>query len=39
LERSRKRKNDDDGGRGGAGAGGDMGREFERRKKRAMRRN
>lgn len=37
LERSRKRKNDDDGGRGGAG--GDIGREFERRKKRAMRRN
>ncbi|THY04447.1 hypothetical protein D6D01_10100 [Aureobasidium pullulans] len=38
LERSRKRKVDDnDGGRGGAG--GDIGREFERRKKRAMRRN
>ncbi|KAI4746086.1 hypothetical protein E4T50_03565 [Aureobasidium sp. EXF-12298] len=37
LERSRKRKNDDDGGRGGAG--GDIGRDFERRKKRAMRKN
>ncbi|KAH0351028.1 hypothetical protein KCU81_g2474, partial [Aureobasidium melanogenum] len=35
LERSRKRKVDDDGGRGGA----DIGRDFERRKKRAMRRN
>ncbi|KAI4716472.1 hypothetical protein E4T48_07332 [Aureobasidium sp. EXF-10727] len=37
LERSRKRKVDDDGGRGGAA--GDIGRDFERRKKRAMRRN
>ncbi|KAH0386812.1 hypothetical protein KCU92_g2317, partial [Aureobasidium melanogenum] len=35
LERSRKRKVDDDGGRGGV----DIGRDFERRKKRAMRRN
>lgn len=37
LERSRKRKADEDGQRGDGAGGVDMGRDFERRKKRTMR--